>query len=119
MHHLSEEDYEKAKLMQTLGLTRPLSHTIIYLLEEPGFSKDIEEGTGLKQPEVSTAVRKLRDLGWLEEEKIHDGGSGRPKVMFSLSADKEAILEYSIKDAVEKMRSTEENIHRLEQLLTS
>ena len=124
MPKLNGNDREIIKQMQELGMSRVLACTIVWLKSNGGFSTDIEDGTGLKQPEVSTAIRNLRDLGWLEEEKVQgsspDGSKliGRPRVRFSLRVGAEEILEYSIRDGVDRIRNTEESINHLERLLT-
>jgi predicted transcriptional regulator len=113
----TDKDREKVRAMMDLGVDRRVANTIIYLMEEPGFSMDIEEGTGLKQPEVSTAIRDLRNRGWLEEEKINEGGQGRPRVRFTLSAGTEDVMEFVMKDSVESINRIEQAISKFEALM--
>ncbi|MBP2029874.1 putative transcriptional regulator [Methanohalophilus levihalophilus] len=53
---------EIASLLQTLGISRIESLSIVSLLDgEPRTSREIEKVAGLHQPEVSVAMRPLNE----------------------------------------------------------
>ncbi len=47
-------------------------------------SIDLERGTGLRQPEVSIAIRELKPLDWIDENEEKKPGKGRPNKVYSL-----------------------------------
>jgi predicted transcriptional regulator len=66
-----EKDLEFVGVLQSLGLSRNIASVIIYLIEaEEGSSRNIEMATGLRQPEVSIAMRTLREMGWITERDV-------------------------------------------------
>jgi predicted transcriptional regulator len=50
--------------------------------------------TGLRQPEVSTGMRELRDRGWVHTEAKTRAGRGRPMHGHSLDATPENVREH-------------------------
>ena len=102
--------------MIELGEKRPVALTIIYLLQESGFSLDIEEATGLKQPEVSSALRILKDRGWVEQEAEHVG-VGRPKMKSKLLVNAEEIVDYITRDGHSRIEEIETNIEQFKELI--
>ena len=50
-------------------------------------SIDLERGTGLRQPEVSIAMRQLKPLDWIDENEEKKPGKGRPNKVYSLKCD--------------------------------
>lgn len=47
-------------------------------------SRELEANLSLRQPEVSIAVQNLRDLGWVEKDKLKKEGKGRPTQVYNL-----------------------------------
>jgi len=68
---------------------------ITYLKDvKDGSSKDIENATGLGQPEVSIAMKVLRDMGWISEKEVKNPGKGRPRKTYALRASIKEIIEH-------------------------
>ena len=68
----TDEDRSAARLLIELGMPRPLAHTVLYLSRtSEAISPHIETGAGLKQPEVSTAIGKLRHSGWIDQRTVN------------------------------------------------
>lgn len=58
-----DKDMEFIEGLQSLGVNRNVAKLITYLKDvENGSSRDIEMATGMRQPEVSIAMRTLRDM---------------------------------------------------------
>ena len=52
--------------LQSLGVNRNAARLITYLKDmDESSSRDIEMATGMRQPEVSIAMRPLREMGWI------------------------------------------------------
>ncbi len=77
-------------------------------------SRDIEMGTGLRQPEVSIIMRMLRKNNWVIERDVKAEGKGRPKRIYKLSIPLDKIIEYyegekkresaQVMETIEKLR---------------
>lgn len=74
---LSDDDREVIENLQLVGLDRRVSTTIVALNQMgPSKSKDIEDATGLRQPDVSMAMKEMRRKGWAAYDEVK-GGKGR------------------------------------------
>ncbi|NYT19549.1 MAG: transcriptional regulator, partial [Methanosarcinales archaeon] len=83
---LDDKGYEVASLLQSIDVPRieALSIACLFNVEELS-SQDIEKATGLRQPEVSVAMRSLYERGWVEErDEKRTKCRGRPAKYYSL-----------------------------------
>ena len=70
INQLDGSDEELAKILISSGLSRPVARTLAYLQKvDTATSIDLEQGTGLRQPEVSIAMRELKPLDWIDESE--------------------------------------------------
>jgi predicted transcriptional regulator len=77
-----------ANLLCNVGVKRNLAKALIYLANvTESVSRNIELGAGLRQPEVSIAMRELRERGWIEEWERKKEGKGRPLKCYRLSVE--------------------------------
>jgi len=68
---------------------------ITYLANvEEATSREIEIGSNLRQPEVSIAMRTLRNNNWVEEREIKKDGKGRPMKVYRLTISLEEIIKH-------------------------
>ncbi len=82
---LDKKDEEVAGDLFSLGMSRPAAMTLTYLLNaDEAMSSEIEKGTGLHQPEVSIAVKQLKESDWIKQREEKKPGKGRPYNIFSL-----------------------------------
>jgi predicted transcriptional regulator len=74
-----------AEEMQKIGFTHIEAKIMVYMFNNDiGISKAIEHETGLRQPEASVGLQKLRNIGLLKKEDIKLKGKGRPIHKYSL-----------------------------------
>ena len=114
-----EKDMDFVKGLQSLGVNRNVASLITYLKNvEKGSSKDIERFTGLRQPEISTAMRTLRSMGWVFEHEVKNPGKGggRPLKIYALRATIEEIIEHYEAEKSQESAQTIEAIQRLKEL---
>jgi len=63
-----QDEEVMCNLLCNIGLKRNLAKALVYLSNvNESVSRNIELGAGLRQPEVSIAMRELRERGWIEE----------------------------------------------------
>ena len=90
-----EKDLEFVQGLESLGMNRNVAGLITYLKEvKEGSSRDIETATGLRQPEVSIAMRTLHQNNWVTERNVKTEGKGRPMKIYKLSVGIEEIIKY-------------------------
>jgi predicted transcriptional regulator len=92
---LDEKDFEFVEALQNLGVSKSVATLITVLASSnEATSREIELGTGLRQPEVSIAMRTLRENNWINEHEVKAEGKGRPKKIYKLSISLDKIIEY-------------------------
>jgi predicted transcriptional regulator len=109
IRQLDEQDEEIADELISLGITRPVARTLSYLLHvNETTSIELERGTGLRQPEISIAMKELEEHGWISEREKKKPGKGRPNKVYSLKVGFEEIiaeLEKQQRKAADEARS--------------
>jgi len=118
---LDDDDHEFVDLLHSLGVQRNVAKVITYLaVAGESTSREIERGTGMRQPEVSIAMRTLRRENWVREWEIKSTeGKGRPSKVYALNTPVDEIIR-SIEDQKQK-KSAEamESIRKLKELASS
>ena len=115
-----ETDLEFVQGLESLGMNRNVAGLITYLKEvKEGSSRDIETATGLRQPEVSIAMRTLRQNNWVTERNVKTEGKGRPMKIYKLSVHIEEIIKH-----YEEVKNSESaqamgSIQRLREMITT
>jgi predicted transcriptional regulator len=90
---LDEKEQELIEALEAVGVRRNVAAVIVYLKDlDEAASRDIEKGSGLRQPEVSIAMRTLREKGWIAEHDIKGSGKGRPMKFYKLTVPIEDII---------------------------
>ena len=115
-----EKDLEVIEGLRSLGVSRNAAKLITYLKDvDQGSSRDIEMSTGLRQPEVSIAMRTLREMGWISEHDVKNPGKGRPMKIYALRTTIEEIIEHYETEKTQESARTVEAIQRLKELNTT
>jgi len=90
---LDERDHDTIAALQAVGVKRNVATIIVYLKDlDEATSRDIEKGSGLRQPEVSIAMRPLRQKGWIAEREVKGSGKGRPTRLYKLTMSIDEII---------------------------
>jgi predicted transcriptional regulator len=112
-----EKDLEFVQGLQSLGINRSVASLITYLQDmNERSSREIEMATGLRQPEVSIAMRTLREMGWVTEHEIKGDGKGRPQKIYALRSTIDEIIKYYETEKSQESARTMEAIQRLREL---
>ena len=103
--------------LQSLGVSRNVAKLITYLSNvKESSSRDIEVSTGLRQPEVSIAMRPLREMGWISERDVKTSGKGRPMKIYTLQTTMKEIIEHYEAEKNQESTRTSEAIQKLKEL---
>ncbi|NJD51459.1 MAG: ArsR family transcriptional regulator [Candidatus Methanoperedens sp.] len=114
---LDEKDEEIADILISLGMSRNVAMSLTYLQNmNSATSVDLERVARLRQPEVSIAMRQLKERDWIDEREEKTSGKGRPYKIYSLKVGFKDIvtqLEKQQKKAVDEAKA---NLERLKEL---
>jgi predicted transcriptional regulator len=114
---LDDDDREFVEVLRDLGIPRNVASMITYLANvEEATSREIEIGSNLRQPEVSIAMRSLRNNDWVEEREIKKDGKGRPMKVYRLTISLEEIIRHFEEEKKKESTRVMENIDRLKDL---
>lgn len=106
-------------LLVNIGLKRNMAKALVYLANvNDAISRRIEIGAGLRQPEVSIAMRELREKGWIEEWEKKKEGKGRPLKCYKLAIRLNDIIDFLEEEKQHEAKQDEERIERLRYLST-
>jgi len=73
----------------------------------------IERGVNLRQPEVSVALKKLEEKGWVEKRSIKRGTKGRPMSSYKLSLSPEKIIDSIEKEKLDEINEIKKDVEKL------
>jgi len=92
---LDEKDLEIIEALRSVDVPRNTATLITFLANvSEANSREIEMATDLRQPEVSIAMRTLRNNNWVEEREVKTEGKGRPMKIYTLSVPFEEIIKH-------------------------
>jgi predicted transcriptional regulator len=114
---LDEKEEEIVDALISLGLGRPVGRTLVYLNNgDEATSVALEMGTGLRQPEVSLAMRELKERDWINEREEKKPGKGRPNKIYSLKVGFNKIITQLETERKKAAVEAQEKIERLKKL---
>lgn len=116
---MGDKEYEVSMLLQCLSLSKISAKAIACLssMQEMS-SKDLEIAANIRQPEVSSAMRVLRDNDWLaEREEKKKSGKGRPVKYYKLTVSMDKIINSLEATKREEYENMMEDIGRLRELV--
>jgi len=117
---LDDKDMEFVETLRSLSVPRNVATLITFLANvDEASSREIEMGSDLRQPEVSIAMRTLRDNNWIEEKEIKREGKGRPMKVYSLKASIDEIIKHFEDEKLHESAQAMESIQRLKQLIST
>jgi predicted transcriptional regulator len=80
-------------------------------------SIDLERATGLRQPEVSIAMRQLNPFDWIDESDEKKPGKGRPNKVYSLKVRFNDIIAHIEEQQKKAFDDGTASIKRLKELV--
>jgi len=115
MTGLDEKDLKVVDILTRIGVKKQIASVLVFLNKvKSATSKEIEVGANLRQPEVSVAVKEMKELGWVNENDVKKKGKGRPMKSYTLAVDFKEV----VKQIVEKKRQElEEEKKKIEEIV--
>jgi predicted transcriptional regulator len=111
-------EHEMIELFRKINVNRPIALTLACLAKGSEISsQSIEMVSGLRQPEVSVAMRYLRENNWIDiREEKRSKGKGRPIKLYRLIVPMDYIVGKIEEDIVAESRVVLRNIERLKHI---
>ncbi len=111
-----KDDADSIETFISLGICKNNAKILTYLMKvKEASSNKIKEDIDLKLPEISIAVKILKESDWINErEEKH--GTGRPTKIYSLKVDLEQIIAELKKQPQKAFDVAQKNIARLRDL---
>jgi len=116
---LDEKGEEIADALISLGLSRNISMSLAFLQNmNTATSLDLERSARLRQPEVSIAMRELKERDWVDEREEKKPGKGRPFKIYTLKVGFNEIVSQLEKEQKKAVEEAQKKIKRLKELGT-
>jgi len=117
INQFDEKEEEIANALVSLGLGRGVARTLAFLNDgEEATSVALEQGSGLRQPEVSIAMRQLKEHDWINEREDKKPGKGRPYKIYSLKVGFNKIITKLETEQKKVAVAAQEKIEQLKKL---
>ncbi|HEX7515515.1 MAG TPA: ArsR family transcriptional regulator [archaeon] len=117
---MDEKDLEFVGALRSLNVSRNVATLITYLTNtNEATSREIEMGTNLRQPEVSIAMRTLRQNNWVNERDIKAEGKGRPMKIYKLDVPIGEIIKHYEEEKNSEAARNMKSIQRLKEMITT
>jgi predicted transcriptional regulator len=114
---LDEKDLDFIDALRNVKVPRNLAALITYLANtQEATSREIEVGTNMRQPEVSIAMRTMRQNNWVEQRNIKADGKGRPTIVYKLNVPIDKIIQHYEEEKTYEAARTMQAIRRLKEI---
>jgi len=115
---LDKNDDKAVDLFVKLGMPKNLAKTLLYVSQfDECKSADVEQGTDMRQPEVSIAMQELRKKGWVKKHDLKKKGKGRPVHIYERTMDLSKILQTVEQDKLKEVEAVKNDISELKSLV--
>lgn len=115
---LDTNDEQAVDLFVKLGMPKNMAKTLLYLSQvQECCSSEIEQGTDLRQPEVSIAMQELVKRKWVKKRTQKTEGKGRPVHIYQPMMPLKNIWDTFYQNKMEQINGIEENFTNLRQIL--
>ncbi len=112
-----DDTEEIANILISLGMSRNAAAALSYLRNSnSATSIDLERSARLRQPEVSIAIKQLKEWGWIYECEDKKTGRGRPNKIYSLKVGFNGIIAKFEEQQSKAFDEAKAKIERLKEL---
>ena len=114
---LDEKDEEIADALMAIGMSRNIARTLSYLQNvNEATSVELERVVRLHQPEVSIAMKQLKERDWINEREKKKTGKGRPYKIYSLKVSFNDIISQLEKQQLKAVDAAQTKIDKLKEM---
>ena len=118
VEELTDREERVVDLLAETGLNRNIAKVVVFLAKAgEAISRDIERAANLRQPEVSLAMKELKEWGWVKERELKKKGKGRPLKSYKLTLDLKEIVAELVAKKRDEIKRIEKDLMELEELV--
>jgi predicted transcriptional regulator len=120
--HLSQDNIldsarELVNLLINMGVNPHTSRALICLhIHGPSSSPQLQDRCMMRQPDVSIAIRQLKEMGMVNIESITNGTRGRPSHVYSLAHPLKSCLAPFLNIAHERLEIIQNQLAQVSDL---
>lgn len=112
------QDEKVIHLFAELGMPKNLAKTLMYISNvDECRSAEIEQGTKLRQPEVSIVMQQLQEKGWIEKRDLRKKGKGRPVHIYKLTSPIKNIIKNFEQEKIREINTIKKDLSELKELI--
>jgi len=117
---LDAQDKKIVDLFTDMGMPKNLAKILLYVSQvDECYSKDIERGADLRQPEVSVTMQELRRRRWVKKRSQNKKGKGRPVHIYKSAKDLVAIVKDIEQQKMGEIEGIKKNVSELKNMVTA
>ena len=118
VYKLDNDDGRAIQLFVHLGMPKNLAKTLLYISQfDECKCADVEQGTDMRQPEVSIAMQELRRRGWVKKRDLKKEGKGRPVHIYNATAHLSEILNVFEQEKLKEVENVKNDISALKNII--
>jgi len=101
-----------------LGMPKNLAKTLLYISQVNECKcADVEQGTNMRQPEVSIAMQELRRKGWIKKQDEKKKGKGRPVHIYKTTTNLSQILTAFEQEKLKEVENVKNDLSTLRHII--
>ena len=117
---LDKEDDKAIQLFVKLGMPKNLAKTVLYVSQfDECKCADVEQGTDMRQPEVSIAMQELRQRGWVKKRDLKKKGKGRPTHIYKSTTHLSEIWKAFEQEKLKEVENVKKDMSELKNIIIS
>jgi predicted transcriptional regulator len=118
VYKLDSDDGKAIQLFVNLGMPKNLAKTLLYISQfDECKCADVEQGTDMRQPEVSMAMQELRRKGWIKKRDLKKKGKGRPVHIYKPTTQLSEILNVFEQEKLKEVENVKNDISALKNII--
>lgn len=114
---LKRDHLRMVEILADAGIPRNTARVLTFIaVAGRTFSAQIQSGTGMRQPEVSIALKQLTERKWIARQSVQREGKGRPIYVYKLRRELSEIVDTVEKEQDRRMRQIlkdKEDLHAI------
>ena len=118
VYKLDKDDGKVIQLFVNLGMQKNLAKTLLYISQfDECKCADVEQGTDMRQPEVSIAMQELRRRGWVKKQDQKQKGKGSPVHIYKTTTGLSEILNVFEQEKLKEVETLKNDFSALKNLI--
>ena len=117
--YMLDEDGDKAiQLFVKLGMPENLAKTLMFVSQYDECRRvDVQQGTDMRQPEVSVAMQELRSRDWVKKRDLKKKAKGRPVHIYRPIVDLSDVLKTVELEKLKEVEAVKNDISELKNII--